>query len=725
MAGNPEVPVMESDISPVKQVALTVPTTDDDTLPVLTFRMWVLGILCCIVLSIVNQFFWYRTMPFYLGSTTAQIAVVPLGHLMAKTITDRVFYKGSRWEFTLNPGPFNIKEHVLITIFAGAGAGTPYATHIVTAVKVLYKKKLTFIAALIVMMTTQIVGFGYAGLFRRYLVEPAEMWWPGNLINVSLFRALHEKETRLKGGLTRTQFFIIVLVCSFAYCILPGYLFPMLASMSWVCWVFPKSVLAHQLGSGMKGLGIGSFSLDWNTISSFGNPLAFPWFASANIFFGFVMFMYGVVPIAYWSNLYKAKTFPLYTKQLFTSSGKHYDIDSIINSNFNIDLNAYNHEGPLYMSTMFTMSYGFGFAALTATVIHIALFHGREIWRISKSALNKKNMDVHTRLMRKYKQVPHWWFMAILLINLVIIIFACEYYNAQLQLPWWGVLLAVAISGFYMVPIGILYATAGQAPGLNIITEYIFGYIYPGRPVANMCFKVYGYISMQQGLSFISDFKLGHYMKIPPRSMFMAQVLGTVISTVVYLGTGWYLIEAIPNICDSTKLPPGSPWTCPGDITFYDASIIWGLIGPRRVFGNLGTYSTVNYFFIAGAILPLLVWIAHKTCPQQKWIGLINFAVIFSASASIPPLYAVNYLSWFFVAFLFGFVCFRYRQDWWRRNNYVLGAGLDGGVAFTAILTFLSLGQIYIDWWGSSPDGCALANCPTAKGVIMEGCPVF
>lgn len=48
--------------------------------------------------------------------------------------------------------------------------------------------------------------------------------------------------------------------------------------------------------------------------------------------------------------------------------------------------------------------------------------------------------------------------------------------------------------------------------------------MYPERPVANMCFKVYGYISMTQALTFLQDFKLGHYMKIPPRSMFMAQV---------------------------------------------------------------------------------------------------------------------------------------------------------------------------------------------------------
>lgn len=63
-----------------------------------------------------------------------------------------------------------------------------------------------------------------------------------------------------------------------------------------------------------------------------------------------------------------------------------------------------------------------------------------------------------------------------------------------------------------------------QTPGLNIITEYVMGIIYPGRPIANVCFKVYGYMSMAQAVSFLNDFKLGHYMKIPPRSMFLVQV---------------------------------------------------------------------------------------------------------------------------------------------------------------------------------------------------------
>lgn len=137
-------------------MALTVLTTDDPTLPVLTFRMWVLGVLSCVLLSFLNQFFWYRTEPLTITAISAQIAVVPLGQMMAAKITDRVFFKGKRWEFTLNPGPFNIKEHVLITIFANSGAGSVYAIHVVTVVKVFYKQNITFFVSLIVIVTTQV-----------------------------------------------------------------------------------------------------------------------------------------------------------------------------------------------------------------------------------------------------------------------------------------------------------------------------------------------------------------------------------------------------------------------------------------------------------------------------------------------------------------------------------------------------------------------------------------
>ncbi|ESW28162.1 hypothetical protein PHAVU_003G263900 [Phaseolus vulgaris] len=715
--------------SPIEQVALTVPVSDDPSLPSFTFRTWILGTLACVLLSFLNQFFGFQREPLSVTAISAQIAVVPAGHLMAAAVTRRVFMKGTKWEFTLNPGKFNVKEHVLITIFASSGAASVYAIRFVSAVKLFYRKELTVLAALLVVITSQVLGFGWAGIFRQYLVEPATMWWPQNLVQVSLFRALHEQEERRKGALTRNQFFLIAFLCSFAYYVFPGYLFPMLTSISWICWMFPTSVIAHQLGSGLHGLGVGAVGFDWSSICSYlGSPLASPWFATANVAVGFAIFIYAIVPIAYSTNLYNARRFPIFSDELFMSNGQKYNISAIIDSNFHLDMEAYEREGPLYLSTMFAMSYGIGFACLSATLVHVLLFHGSEILRLSKSAFQENKIDIHTKIMRKnYKQVPEWWFLCILLFNIVATIFICEYFNNELQLPWWGVVLACVVAMSFTLPIGVIRATTNQAPALNIITEYIIGYIYPGYPVANMLFKVYGNVSMKQAIFFLQDFKLGHYMKIPPREMFLAQVVGTLMSGVVHLLTAWWLMNTVPNICERALLPAGSPWTCPGDHVFYDASVIWGLIGPRRTFGDLGHYSAINWFFLAGAIAPFLVWLAHKALPQKQWIRLITVPVLLGALSDMPPATAVNYTSWVIVGFVSGFVVYRYYRGWWSRHNYVLSGALDAGLAFMGVLLYLCLGMehISLNWWGSDSDGCPLASCPTAPGVESEGCPLY
>ncbi|KAK3410467.1 hypothetical protein EUGRSUZ_J02450 [Eucalyptus grandis] len=541
-------------------------------------------------------------------------------------------------------------------------------------------------------------------------------------------RALHEKEQRLKGRLTRNHFFLIAFVCSFSYYVFPGYLFPMLTSLSWICWIFPASVVAHQLGSGLHGLGIGAIGLDWSSISSYlGSPLASPWFATANIAVGFAFVVYVITPFTYWLNIYRSRTFPIFSDSLFTSSGQKYNIETIIDEHFHLDAEAYEREGPLYLSTFFAVYYGFGFACLTATVVHVFLFHGKEIWLLSKSAFSEKKMDIHTKLMRRYKQVPEWWFTCILLVNIAATIFTCQYFKDQLQLPWWGVLLACALALFFTLPVGVITATTNQTPGLNVITEFIIGYIYPGYPVANILFKVYGYVSMKQGITFLQDFKLGHYMKIPPRAMFMAQVVGTIVAALVHLGTAWWLMDMVPDICNRELLPAGSPWTCPSDHVFYDASVIWGLIGPRRIFGDLGHYSAINWFFLVGAIAPFIVWLAHKAFPDKEWIRLITMPVLLGATSHMPPATAVNYTNWIIAGFLSGFIAYRYYRGWWSRHNYVLSGALDAGLAFMAVLLYLCLEMknVSLSWWGEDPDGCPLASCPTAKVVVVEGCPVF
>ena len=52
---------------------------------------------------------------------------------------------------------------------------------------------------------------------------------------------------------------------------------------------------------------------------------------------------------------------------------------------------------------------------------------------------------------------------------------------------------------------------------LNIITEMIAGYAWPGNAIANMCVKMYGYNSVKHGMDFAQDLKLGQYMVgVPP-----------------------------------------------------------------------------------------------------------------------------------------------------------------------------------------------------------------
>ncbi|GFY90106.1 oligopeptide transporter 4 [Actinidia rufa] len=641
----------EDDVSPVEQVRLTVSNTDDPTLPVWTFRMWFLGLITCALLSSLNQFFSYRTQPVVI---TVQVATLPMGHFLAAVLPTAKFRIpgfGPRL-FSFNPGPFNMKEHVLISIFANTGCafgfGPAYAVGIVTIIKAFNHRNISFLAGWILIITTQVLGYGWAGLLRKYVVEPAHMWWPNTLVQVSFFRALHEKD---ESRMSRARFFLIALFCSFSWYLVPGYLFTTLSSISWVCWAFSKSVTAQQIGSGMRGLGLGALTLDWTIVSYLSSPLIWPFFSIVNVFLGYTLITYIVIPIAYWGlDVYGAKKFPIFSSHLFTDQGQRYNMSAIVNKKFEIDMVQYEKQGRINLSMFFALSYGFGFAAIASTLTHVALFYGREIYERFRASYKGKE-DIHTRLMRNYKDIPSWWFSP-----------AAWSDNCSLSETEW----------------------------LVVITEYIMGIIYPGRPIANICFKTYGHMSTAQAVSFLSDFKLGHYMKIPPRSMFLVQLIGTIIAGTVNILVAWWQLTSIENICQDDLLPHDSPWKCP------------------RAMG------------------PVFVWLFHKAFPTRSWIPLINLPVLFGAIADMPPATPVIYNSWILVGTIFNFFIFRYKKKWWQRYNYILSAALDAGVAFMAVLLYFSVGieNKQLNWWGTHDEHCDLATCPTAKGIVVDGCPV-
>ncbi|KAI3991594.1 hypothetical protein MKX01_001061 [Papaver californicum] len=716
---------------PIEEVALVVPETDDPSLPVMTFRAWFLGITSCTLLIFLNTFFTYRTQPLTISSILMQIGVLPFGKFMASTLPTKE-YKVFGNGFSLNPGPFNMKEHVIITIFANCGVsyggGDAYSIGAITIMKGFYKQSLNFLCALLVVLSTQILGYGWAGMLRKYLVDPAEMWWPSNLAQVSLFRALHEKDSKSKS-LTRMQFFFIFMAASFVYYALPGYLFPILTFFSWVCWVWPHSITAQQIGSGYHGLGVGAFTLDWAGISAYhGSPLIAPWYSILNIAVGFIMFIYIIVPLCYWKfNTFDARKFPMFSNKLFTSTGHIYDTTKILTPQYDLNIAAYDNYGKLYLSPLFALSIGSGFARIAATMTHVALFHGRDILKRSKSAMKDVKLDIHARLMKNYKDVPQWWFLILLVVSMAFALLTSFVWKKDIQLPWWGMLFAFALAWIVTLPIGVIEATTNQRLGYDIIAEFMIGYVLPGKPIANLLFKIYGRISTVHALSFLADLKLGHYMKIPPRCMFTAQLVGTLLSGTVNLAVAWWMLENIENLCDVEALHPDSPWTCPKYRVTFDASVIWGLIGPRRLFGAGSMYRNLVWLFLVGAILPVPVWVMSKIFPEKKWIPLINIPVISYGFAGMPPATPTNIASWLVTGTIFNYFVFVYRKRWWQKYNYVLSAALDAGTAFMGVLLFFTLQNAHhnLKWWGTQLDHCPLSTCPTEPGISVKGCPVF
>ena len=64
-------------------------------------------------------------------------------------------------------------------------------------------------------MSTQLIGFSIAGIFKRFVVPPPTMIWPQNLLTAVLLNTLHGQEIlgpRASAGISRGRFFSYVFI---------------------------------------------------------------------------------------------------------------------------------------------------------------------------------------------------------------------------------------------------------------------------------------------------------------------------------------------------------------------------------------------------------------------------------------------------------------------------------------------------------------------------------
>ncbi|CAD6885939.1 unnamed protein product [Tilletia controversa] len=684
------------------EVRVAVSNVDDPNMPVNTFRTWFIGLVFTILLSGLNQFFSYRIPSVQISSLVAQLVAFPFGVLLA-AILPRKVWKTPLGSFSLNPGPFNIKEHTMITVMANVTAGGAYATDVLAVQKFFYNQSFGAGYQIMLVMSTQLIGFSYAGFCRRWLVWPAAMIWPANLVQTALLTTLHHTRQAEPGRMSRERFFVYAFLASFVWYFFPGYIFTALSYFNWACWIAPNNIILNQLMGVNQGLGMGILTFDWSQISYVGSPLITPWFTEAQTLFSLVFFYWFISPILYYNNVKNGSYLPMLENHVFDRFGERYNVSAAITPEGTFDLNSYNEYSQQFLPIPFMMSYGLSFASVTSILVHVYLYHGKEIVSQFKSSL-KNEPDIHARLMSRYKEVPNAWYLATFLIS-VALGFAATLAWPTFH-PWWALILALVISALYTLPIGIIQAITNQQVGLNVITEFIIGYAVPGHPVAMMIFKTYGYITMAQALSFVSDLKLGHYMKIPPRDMFIAQTVSTILSVFVLLGVQSWVFNNVEGVCTSEAV---DHFVCPGTTVFGTASVIWGLIGPKLNFSPGQYYSELLWMFLVGALAPIPTFFLAKRYPRS-WLRYVSWPVIFTSTGLLPPASGVNYISYVVVGFIFQYYLRRKHFGWWSSYNYVLSAALDAGTGISIVFIFFVLifpkgkQQAFNDgnWWGNT-----------------------
>ena len=147
-------------------------------------------------------------------------------------------------------------------------------------------RDITFWNSLGFVMSVQLVGFGMAGILRRFLVKPAAMYWPSILSSVALFVGFHEnviEDHRIsKYRMSRYTFFWLATIVFYVYTWIPEYFFTVLQSISVLCLITNNPV-ARFLGSSddYEGVGLGAISLDWYYIG--GGYLTAPFWASLQL----------------------------------------------------------------------------------------------------------------------------------------------------------------------------------------------------------------------------------------------------------------------------------------------------------------------------------------------------------------------------------------------------------------------------------------------------------
>jgi OPT family small oligopeptide transporter len=410
-----------------------------------------------------------------------------------------------------------------------------------------------------------------------------------------------------------------------------------------VTWIAPDNITLSQITGINLGLGLNPIpTFDWNRFVVWVDPLMMPYFTTFNTFIGSCIAFLTISGI-YFTNSFYTSYLPINVNKPYDNMGLPYNISLVVDSRGIINETMYQAYSPPYLTASSITQYMFFFATYTATITYGFLYHWDELrmgfsdlinsFRPSKRGAveQKRVLDVHNRLMKEYKEVPEWWYLIVLALAAVL---GCV---AISQWPTYTnpgvVFFGIAIALIFVVPIGIIMAMTGSEVSLNVLSEFIGGAWVEGNALSMCFFKTYGYITTHQALAFSNDLKVAHYLKIPPRITFAAQMVPALVSSFVCVAVVQYQIR-LEGIC-TAEAP--FKFTCPNISSYFTSAVLWGTVGPKRLWGVGGLYAPTLVGFPVGVVAVLIVYFLQKKFPKSSALRALHPVVIMTGGYTYSP----------------------------------------------------------------------------------------
>ncbi|EEU39966.1 uncharacterized protein NECHADRAFT_39200 [Fusarium vanettenii 77-13-4] len=655
---------------------------DDPSLPCLTIRMWTIGIAFCLVGSGVNTLYTLRFPSVSLSQSAIQFLAYPIGKAWQYVVPDwGVTVFGQR--HSLNPGPFNYKENMLIYILANLSFLTRLSADVLTEQRVFYGLHAGWGFELLATLTTILYGFALAGLGRSLVVEPKDLVWPGVLGNTALNAALHSsRKEEVEGTVSRYRFFLMAFMASFCWYWLPDFLFPALGYFTWVCWIAPKSPVVNQIFGMKSGIGLLPFTFDWSQIAYIGSPLVVPTWAILNVLGSLVLWIYVVTPALYYTNTWWSAYLPMQSNSIYDNMGQVFNVSKVINKRdgFAFDLEKYQDYSPIYLPVTYALNtFGLAFATISSLFVWLFLEKRQEIALAFRTTFHRDGHDLSAKdgpsrqkLQPQYEEVPAWWYGAAALVALGVGLFAHEYYPVQLR--WYGVIFAMAVSAIFFIPVG-------TRRGRNVV-----------KPT-----KEEGYVDLGQPLDLREDplpQEVHHNWKNSADEEEPEQ---------------WSIQCSLLEEPTGAK---GSP-----DHATVEKSDGYNC---RRI-GRAQTLPYIPSFRSCAKASPLMpeIYPTLKNQMLARTFPSHTQACIYSERDVWLMLEVeTHYGSWALFGLLFSVLVKRRKERWWRRFNFVLSSALDCSVAIAGILIFFAVfytgASKHLSWWGTNvyKNTCDWDGCP-------------